>query len=109
MISFSDSGVMFCSIWYYLYNFKNMKNTHGGVLTLLKVALLHGCFSCFLNCANDTKLRNASHIIKGRSSHLVLPGNQDGPSHQTRVIFTIRLQSYCLCLLGFLQWEHKIN
>ena len=28
----------------------------------LKVTLLHGCLSCFLNCANNTKSRNASHI-----------------------------------------------
>ena len=27
---------------------------------LLKVTLLHGCFSRFLNCTNDTKSRNAS-------------------------------------------------
>ena len=43
-----------------------MKNTHGGVLillklTLLKLTLLHGCFSRFLNCANGTKSRNVSH------------------------------------------------
>ena len=64
--------VMFCAIWYYLYNLKNVKNTHGGVLllvklqakpaTLLKVTLLHGCFSRFLNCTNGTKSRSASHI-----------------------------------------------
>ena len=30
--------------------------------TLLKVTLLHGCFSRFLNCTNGTKLRNASQI-----------------------------------------------
>ena len=48
------SYVMFCTIWYHLYNLKNVKNTHGGVLllvqlqaTLLKVALLYGCFSRF--------------------------------------------------------------
>ena len=51
------------AIWYYLCNLKNMKNTIGGVLlllmegcyftkvagsgTLLKVTLLHGCFSHF--------------------------------------------------------------
>ena len=42
---------MRCAIWYRLYNFKNLKNTHGGVLLLLKLqakaTLLHGCFSCF--------------------------------------------------------------
>ena len=31
--------------------------------TLLKVTLLHGCFSRFLNCTNCIKLRNESHII----------------------------------------------
>ena len=31
--------------------------------TLLKVTLLHGCFSRFLNCANGTKSRNASQMI----------------------------------------------
>ena len=28
----------------------------------VKLTLLHGCFSRFLNCANGTKSRNASHI-----------------------------------------------
>ena len=46
-----------CAIWYHLHNLKNMKNTHGEVLilvklqakpaTLLKLALLYGCFSRF--------------------------------------------------------------
>ena len=30
--------------------------------TLLKVTLLHECFSRFLNCTNGTKSRNASHL-----------------------------------------------
>ena len=44
---------------------KNVKSTHGGVLllvslqlTLLKVALLHRCFSRFLNCTNGTQSCN---------------------------------------------------
>ena len=39
--------VMRCAIWHHLYNFKNVKNTHGGVLILilLKLTLFHGCFS----------------------------------------------------------------
>ena len=53
---------MFRSIWYHLYNLKNVKSTHGGVLLLLKVTLLHGCFSRFLNCTNGTKSHNTSHI-----------------------------------------------
>ena len=61
---------MLCNIWYHLYNLKNMKNTHGGVLFLvklqaekqLKVTLVHGCFSRFLKCTNGTELCNASHM-----------------------------------------------
>ena len=29
--------VMRCAIWYHFYNLKNMKNTHGGVLILVKL------------------------------------------------------------------------
>ena len=28
--------VVHCAIWYHLYNLKNVKNTHGGVLLLVK-------------------------------------------------------------------------
>ena len=28
---------MFCAIWYHLKNFKNVKNTYGGVLLLVKL------------------------------------------------------------------------
>ena len=31
--------VMRCAIWYHLYNLKNMKNTNGGVLILVKLQL----------------------------------------------------------------------
>ena len=31
------SYVMLCAIWYHLYNLKNVKNTHGGVLLLVKL------------------------------------------------------------------------
>ena len=59
--------VVVCAIWYHLYNLKCVKNTHGGVLLLvkvkLKVKLLHGCFLRFLNCTNSTNLRNASRIL----------------------------------------------
>ena len=45
--------------------FKKRKNTHRGVLlhpaTLLKVSLLHGCFSRFLNCTNGTKSSKLSN------------------------------------------------
>ena len=29
--------VVRCAIWYHLYNFKNVKNTHAGVLILVKL------------------------------------------------------------------------
>ena len=52
--------LMQCAIWYhFVFNLKNVKNTHGGVLPLasntLKVTLLHGCFSRSLKCKNGTK------------------------------------------------------
>ena len=28
---------MRCAIWYHLYDFKNVKNTHGGLLILVKL------------------------------------------------------------------------
>ena len=31
---------MRCTIWYHLYNLKNVKNTHGGVLILVKLQAL---------------------------------------------------------------------
>ena len=39
----------------------SLKSTHNWLqpATLLKLTLLHGCFSRFLNCTNATKLRNA--------------------------------------------------
>ena len=47
---------MLCAIWYHLYNLKNVKNTHNGMLLLGKLqaeaTLFHGCFSRFLNCTN---------------------------------------------------------
>ena len=74
------------AIWYHLYNLKNVKNSHGGVLTLvklqasacnlLKLTLLHGCFSRFLNCTNITKSRNASHILYETASSQNLNGFQ---------------------------------
>ena len=64
---------MLRSIWYHLYNLKDMKNTHGGVLLLVKMQAL-ACnftksntppwmFLRFLNCTIGTKSRKASHII----------------------------------------------
>ena len=54
-----------CAIWYYLYNLKTWKTPMQECYfkqscrlqpaTLLKVTLLHWCFSCFLNCMNGTK------------------------------------------------------
>ena len=63
---FCECFVIFCSILYHLYNLKNMKNTHGGVLLLVKLraTILHGCFSCFLNCTSSTKSRKASQLKK---------------------------------------------
>ena len=44
-----------CAIW---YNLKNVKTPY---MVKVKVTLLHGCFSRFLNCTNGTKSRKASY------------------------------------------------
>ena len=36
----STITVMLCTIWYHLHNLKNVKNTHGGVLILVKLQAL---------------------------------------------------------------------
>ena len=41
-------------------------------VTLLKLTLLHGCFSRFLYCTNGTKSRKASHIIKNVNDKYLL-------------------------------------
>ena len=57
-----------------LVQFKKREKTQGGVLLLVKL-LLHGCLSRFLNCANGTKLHNASQMIDGIvSSRVSAPG-----------------------------------
>ena len=64
---------MLCVIWYHLYNLKNLKSTHGGVLFSVKLQA-EACnftksisspwvFFLFSNCTNGTKLRNASYFI----------------------------------------------
>ena len=54
--SFLESYEMRCAIWYHLYNLKNVKNTHGGVLILVKLQAL-------------AKSRNAPHM---RSLNLLI-------------------------------------
>ena len=70
------------AIWYHLYNLKNVKNTHGRVLFLVKLQAEAcnftksntppGCFLRFLNCTNGTKLRNAPHISFFRMTYILL-------------------------------------
>ena len=59
------------AFWYHLYNLKNMKNTHGGVLLLAKLQVKNNfiksntapqVFSRFLHCTIGTKSLNVSQI-----------------------------------------------
>ena len=59
-------NVMRCTIWYHLYNFKKVKDTHGGVLLEAEACNFTKSntpplffFSRFLNCTNGTKSRDA--------------------------------------------------
>ena len=39
-VTFNQPYVMLCAIWYHLYNLKNVKSNHGGVLLLVKLQTL---------------------------------------------------------------------
>ena len=65
-------NVMRCTIWYHLYYSKNVKNTHGGVLLLVKLQAI-ACnftkshtspwlFFTFFELYKITKSRKASQI-----------------------------------------------
>ena len=71
----NEPFVMCCAIWYHFHNLKNMKNNHGGVLLLVKVTVLQGCFSPFLNYMDSIKLRQASHLdtFKKLLKHFMAP------------------------------------
>ena len=78
------SGIigMRCAIWHHLYNLNNVKNTHRGVLllvklqasTLLKLTLLHGCLSHFSNYTNDIKSLKESQISSSCSESFNFAG-----------------------------------
>ena len=68
-----DKFAKLCAAWYHLDTLKNVDNTHGEVL---KIALLYGCFSRFLNCTNGTKSKKAFQLKiekkkKNRLKHLL--------------------------------------
>ena len=80
--------VILCTIWYFLYNLKNTKNTHGVVLLLLKLQV-SACnftksntppwvFFTFLNSVNGIKSSKASHtsIPLWRCIKIYIPRNQ---------------------------------
>ena len=97
------------AIWYHLYNLKNVKNTHEGVLLLiklqakrlqLKVTLLHGCFSHFLNCTNDTKSRKTAHMKIGKpSSGKMKPRSQIFESSSNNDELLKTMQKYLISLV----------
>ena len=55
--------VVRCAIWYHLCNLTNVK---------IKLTLVHGCFSRFLNCTNSTKSRNAPQLAATFDSGKIL-------------------------------------
>ena len=55
--------ITLCAVWYHLYIQKNVNNTHGGVLPLLKLQSETYNFGRHLNCTNDAKSRKASQFV----------------------------------------------
>ena len=74
-------NVMLCAIWCHLYNLKNVKITHGGVLILVKLqALANSRKASHINCENtwiatSVKFWKNHHdrivvLIKSQGKHL---------------------------------------
>ena len=59
--------------------------------TLLKVTLLHGCFSHFLNYAHGTKLRNTPHLLKC---------NGKVASYQSCILSSVKHINYKLLIMN---------
>ena len=56
LIPFRITIVILCAIWYHLWNSKNVKNAHGGVLLLAKFATLLATFATLLQPATLLKI-----------------------------------------------------
>ena len=69
--------MMLCAIWYHLYNFKKVNNTHGGVLLLLKILHLHGCFCVFW----------IVQMVPNRATHHIL--------FHSQYVLSLRIESEC--------------
>ena len=79
VVSLKYIFVMRCAIWYHLYNLKNVKNTHGRVLLLVKLQALLlkvTLIPRFLNCTNSSTLCNVSHLSNRFSKGTVSPTQQ---------------------------------
>ena len=65
---------MFCTIWYCLYNFKNMKNTHGGSLLLVKLQVFSFLsFSESLKCLmNLQSTKRMDGIFQKQENYFLL-------------------------------------
>ena len=73
---------MRCAIWYHLYNLKNVKNTHGGVLLLVKLQALshsfrdtHREFWQYLEYQFQESTRAASELEKLKKSFYNFQGS----------------------------------
>ena len=95
---------MLCVIWYHSGNSKNVKNTYGRVLLLVKsqvkATLLHGYFSFFLNCTNSTKSHKASltRPLNALDSGFILYKNYSTPQ------VTISMFPFIISILDRRSW-----
>ena len=101
---------MLCAIQYHLYNLRNVKNTHGGVLLLVKLQASVCNFT-----ESNTLLLVAFHvfeikqIVLNRPKHHTLPSNPNGDRLQQVVTlikdiaFTGRITQYSF-FLSTKQW-----
>ena len=56
-------SVMFCAIWYHLHNFKNVRNSHGGVQAKMHSSM--ECFSQFFKLGKWYQIAQRITIVYG--------------------------------------------
>ena len=64
---------MLCGIFYHLYNLRNVKNTHGGVLLIVKVRAENCSFTKYNTAAWVFHIFDLLQMLPNRAKHCVCP------------------------------------
>ena len=83
-INLGNVYVVRCAIWYHLYNLKNVKNTHGRVLFLVKLQAEHTSMGVFIFFKLCKWYQIVQHITFPPAPILVFSKNSNNPTLQSQ-------------------------